>query len=356
MDKNLFMLASLEDQLNCVREEAMALTIERFLLPVYSRLNNQLDYQKYYELILQRICTTLTKGFFRDFSIDHYYDIIKCPKDLNNICQQIQLDQYYDGNIFTINEIFYSIFDLLDAKSIYNLSLTDLYFYNKLNNPEFKNRYLTKLLGFNINLIKYDKIYTFGLPSTYTKNLCRDINLKFYASEKLTNYINTMINNYYPVCIVNINHESKDNYTLHYEDKDIVTIDTDLTFTFIDKAKKQFFLNLDLNYRSDRQYIYDDNYYEIRDTINNTNYNCVVNINNFDIIDIKYHDHSDSWDGHGSIELEPPLSPYSDDIYHLIFIYLSFIVLNNLYSLKDEYTFLNALKQKLDLEDYAKYK
>ena len=76
---------SQEERLNDVREEAMVIAMERKILPAYSD-----DSQFSYRNALQRICTNLTKGWFREFAVDNYSVLLQCPKDLLMIAQQLQ--------------------------------------------------------------------------------------------------------------------------------------------------------------------------------------------------------------------------------------------------------------------------
>ena len=66
----------------------MAITLERYLIPMISK--NQ---EKSYELALIRICTSLTKGWFRQFTIDNYPRLSNLDKDLLSIAQNI-IDNY----------------------------------------------------------------------------------------------------------------------------------------------------------------------------------------------------------------------------------------------------------------------
>lgn len=78
--KEKFNSLTVEQQLDDVREEAMVLALERFILPqliVHS--------QDAYIQALHKICTTVTKGWFRDFAIQHYETVKKCPLDLVSI-------------------------------------------------------------------------------------------------------------------------------------------------------------------------------------------------------------------------------------------------------------------------------
>ncbi len=91
-----FWALSQTEQLQDVQEEAMVLALERFILPGYQK-----DSQSAYNTALQKICTHVTKGWFRDFAIDHYSEIKKCPKDLvfiaNTIRQPITLEESEKG-------------------------------------------------------------------------------------------------------------------------------------------------------------------------------------------------------------------------------------------------------------------
>ena len=325
----LFMEASLEDQLNYLREEIMVLTIDEFLLPVYSRLNNQLNYQNYYELIIQRICTTLTKGFFREFIIDHYYDVIKCPKNLNDICAQIQLDQYYDHNIFTINEIFCLVFDLLDYRSIYNLSLTDLHLYNKLNNSEFKKRYLDNLLDGKIAITDKTKIFTFSCH--LINNNVNYLDLLLYSNYISSYDSKAIINNIY-YCIVNIHRESKYNTLVEYELTAIDNIESKSTLTFIDKSKILCTVTVDLKC-GHNQYLCSG--------FKSFHYYYNLNINGSKHYEIRYFKCNNQLNN--ILNISPIV--YSDQI----FIYLSFIILNKLYNPEYGANLLADLDKKITL-------
>ena len=62
----------------------MAIALERYLIPMISK--NQ---QTSYNLALIRICTTLTKGWFRQFAIDNYPRISNLNKKLLSIAYDI---------------------------------------------------------------------------------------------------------------------------------------------------------------------------------------------------------------------------------------------------------------------------
>ncbi|RIA85806.1 hypothetical protein C1645_879077 [Glomus cerebriforme] len=82
--QSLFQKIDYQTQLNCVREEAMVIALERYLIPMISK--NQ---ETSYNLALNRICTTLTKGWFRQFAVDNYPRILNLDKDLLSIAHDI---------------------------------------------------------------------------------------------------------------------------------------------------------------------------------------------------------------------------------------------------------------------------
>ena len=62
----------------------MVIALERYLIPMISK--NQ---ETAYNLALVRICTTLTKGWFRQFAIDNYPRLSNLDKDLLSIANDI---------------------------------------------------------------------------------------------------------------------------------------------------------------------------------------------------------------------------------------------------------------------------
>ncbi|GBC00959.1 hypothetical protein RclHR1_04010006 [Rhizophagus clarus] len=82
--KSLFEKLDYRTKLNCVKEEAMAIALERYLIPMISK--NQ---ETSYNLALVRICTTLTRGWFRQFAIDNYPRLSNLDKDLLSIAHDV---------------------------------------------------------------------------------------------------------------------------------------------------------------------------------------------------------------------------------------------------------------------------
>lgn len=71
-EKDKWNLLSEGDKLKCVVEEVQVIAIERFMIPTDWCYNSKRAYFK----ALQKVCTTLCSGWFRDFAIDNYPDII----------------------------------------------------------------------------------------------------------------------------------------------------------------------------------------------------------------------------------------------------------------------------------------
>jgi hypothetical protein len=62
----------------------MVIALERYLIPMISK-----NHKTSYHLALVRICTTLTKGWFRQFAIDNYPRLSNLDKDLLSIAHDI---------------------------------------------------------------------------------------------------------------------------------------------------------------------------------------------------------------------------------------------------------------------------
>lgn len=66
LEKSLFMKLNHEDKIKLVQEECFAIALERQIIP-----NRTTDQRLAFNHALERICTTLTSGWFREFAIDH---------------------------------------------------------------------------------------------------------------------------------------------------------------------------------------------------------------------------------------------------------------------------------------------
>lgn len=97
--KDLWDQMSHTQQLQCVAEEAMTINIERNLLPSAMGQNNFKPALAGYRWALWRICTTLCSGWFREFAIDNYYEILnmfdeeKINSAVDNITKKIQQNE-----------------------------------------------------------------------------------------------------------------------------------------------------------------------------------------------------------------------------------------------------------------------
>jgi|688.fasta_scaffold391836_3 hypothetical protein len=73
-ERDLWDMLLHRDKIKCVLEEAYVIALERFIIP--KMLDNQPFCSKISFLrALEKICTTLTSGWFRDFAIDNYFEI-----------------------------------------------------------------------------------------------------------------------------------------------------------------------------------------------------------------------------------------------------------------------------------------
>ena len=66
--KDKWACLSHQDKVRCVQEEAYVIALERWLIPQ----NFQGNYRGAYFKAVQKVCTTLTSGWFRDFAIDNW--------------------------------------------------------------------------------------------------------------------------------------------------------------------------------------------------------------------------------------------------------------------------------------------
>lgn len=97
--RDLWLEMSHTQQLQCVAEEAFTINIERNILPSAMGQNNFKPALAGYRWALWRICTTLCSGWFREFAIDHYYEVLnmfdeeKINTAVNNITKKIQQNE-----------------------------------------------------------------------------------------------------------------------------------------------------------------------------------------------------------------------------------------------------------------------
>lgn len=78
-EKDMWEALPHQEQVQCVQEEAMVIALERFVIP--GKLNPKLAYFK----AVEKICTTLTSNWFRDFAIDNWPEVIDNVPDYVSI-------------------------------------------------------------------------------------------------------------------------------------------------------------------------------------------------------------------------------------------------------------------------------
>lgn len=64
-----------DDKIRCVREEAYTIALERYIIPKMKTGETPPPAKFSFYWSLERICTTLTSGWFRDFAIDNWLEI-----------------------------------------------------------------------------------------------------------------------------------------------------------------------------------------------------------------------------------------------------------------------------------------
>lgn len=77
-EKDMFHNLPHEYKVRCVQEEAYVIALERYII---LRKGHYKDSQLAYKAALQRICTTLCSGFFRDFAVENYFEILNAYSD-----------------------------------------------------------------------------------------------------------------------------------------------------------------------------------------------------------------------------------------------------------------------------------
>src|SRR5690606_6535747 len=151
---------SMDIKLKCVREEAMAIALGRFIIPGFVH-----DSQIAYSMALRKVCTTLTKGWFRDFAIDHYPELQTVDKDLLKIHKQVlepklrvqveplppKKKKFQKNFIDALSkDTIHNMCTFLTAKDILNISYCNKKLYNDLHNDKQLWTMLT-MVQFNID-------------------------------------------------------------------------------------------------------------------------------------------------------------------------------------------------------------
>lgn len=80
-EKDMWDQFSHDDKIKCVREEVFTIALERFVVP---KLENNEPYAPMKITTawsLEKVCTTLCSGWFRDFAIDNFFEILNHNTD-----------------------------------------------------------------------------------------------------------------------------------------------------------------------------------------------------------------------------------------------------------------------------------
>jgi hypothetical protein len=88
-DEQLWNALTHQERCFGVQEEAQVIALERILLPALERSEPLMDATQSYRWALMRICTTLTKGWFRTFSVEHYPELQTPTHDLHVVATQL---------------------------------------------------------------------------------------------------------------------------------------------------------------------------------------------------------------------------------------------------------------------------
>jgi hypothetical protein len=80
-EKLLWDQLSYYDKVKCVQEECFVIALERFIIPKLVKNEKHMPIKFAFFLALEKVCTTLTSGWFRDFAIDNWKDITNYDVD-----------------------------------------------------------------------------------------------------------------------------------------------------------------------------------------------------------------------------------------------------------------------------------
>lgn len=169
MSKDLFEKAPYHIKFNCVIEEASVIALERYLLPK-RETDSQIAYTKAYI----RICTSLTKGWFREFAINAYYLLSEVRSNIMTIRDEI-LQEYQMAEDLKLEQLYIEAKRENDIEMIHELSYSENYVYRVDNllpiifsdNPD--ELILAQRMGNSLSCDK-DMMYRCKLPES-TKEL-----------------------------------------------------------------------------------------------------------------------------------------------------------------------------------------
>lgn len=87
-ERTLWNMLHHEDRIKCVREEAYVIALERFIIPYLVKGEKPMPQYLAFYKALDKIATTLTSNWFRDFAIDNYFEIKSDPVDFLSLFNQ----------------------------------------------------------------------------------------------------------------------------------------------------------------------------------------------------------------------------------------------------------------------------
>lgn len=79
--KDLFNELTGEQQIRAVIEEATVIALERFIIPFLYCSSKYYHEEFAFRKSLEKLCTTMTKGWFREFAIDNYFKIVESRRN-----------------------------------------------------------------------------------------------------------------------------------------------------------------------------------------------------------------------------------------------------------------------------------
>jgi hypothetical protein len=96
---DLWKKLSYRDKVLCVTEEVTVIAVERFLVPTDWQTPSKLAFMK----SLEKVCTTLCSGWFRDFAIDNYPQIVQEFSQERFLRIKQTIDNALKGNYAKLN-------------------------------------------------------------------------------------------------------------------------------------------------------------------------------------------------------------------------------------------------------------
>lgn len=80
-EKDLWLQLSHSDRVKCVQEECFVIALERYIIPSLIEGKRHMPEKFSFYNALEKVCTTLCSGFFRDFAIDNWKEICQYEVD-----------------------------------------------------------------------------------------------------------------------------------------------------------------------------------------------------------------------------------------------------------------------------------